>query len=435
MSRKKPIVRSSLLLGLALTAVLGAAVDYIPEQDVLCVTDYPADFPCTPHLLARIDQAFGWGKVRYDERTRTCTVLCALRIGQNDGSETYFQVGSEACPDETLIVRGNVHVYSTWLTGQNRPLGTHQVRALGRANRLTLGVRGKPEVRAALRLDNRAGAGHTITIGGTSGYGSENCGGQLCVFNSTIAPFGERLIGDAKQRDQPVFAGGSDLLEFHHAGVRGVRSQFGRHLTRGVFEHTRFENCGTAFAGNYQTELRGCTFVGCGLALQAANRRDLTIYDCTFEGNAVNWSVQYRRLVAIDCTVDTYAKGRYSNPAASKPAPFFVAKRHLVVRVLDRDGTPVAGCSIKAACAPEVAAEQFDRCHAATGPDGRTPGRDAQGALLLSEVMIRAGDGPEAAPVQTQYVYTIEAAKDGRTARLEQFVPRSSWAEVPLTLD
>lgn len=421
-------IAAAVLICSALAVGVEAAVYYLPERDLLWVTDYPADLPCTPRLLARVDRTFGWGKVEYDEATDTCTVGCSLWIGKNDGSETYLQVGSAQRPRETLTVRGDVRVHSAYLAGEN---SEDRSKARGIVNRLTIGVRGDPSVRARLLIDNRDRVGHTLIVGGFSGYGSENNGGQLCVYNSAIAPCGDALIGERDAAYRSMEMGGSDLLELVNATVNDVGGlAFGRHMARGTFEGVRFERCGVAVHGTYMQVMKGCTFSDCGTALIGSSRYDLVLRDCTFAGNEHNWMLHYKPLVAIDCDIDSWDKGGYSVERDT----FFIAKRHVVVRVVDADGNPVKDAAVRASTAGEPPAAEFDLRHAVTDADGRTPGRDTKGALVLSEILIGAPEQEGGEPPQTTYGYNIEATAGDHTGRVEGFTPRDSWEEITITL-
>jgi len=244
-----------------------AGIHYLPERDVLWVMDFPQARPCTPELLAFVDGARGWNRVAYDEAAQTCTVSCDLYIGRNDGSSTWFQVGSAERPTETLIVRGDLRVYSTWLAEENT-----ESMYLGRqrTNRLTLGIPDDPSITASLLIDNEERAGHTIVIGGFSGYGSENQGGDLCAYHATIGPAGEVPVGQNERGANQMTFGGAGTVEVIDCVVRGIAGRaFGAQFTAGRFERTRFENCGVALHGNYQEIVRGCIFTGCGTGIIA----------------------------------------------------------------------------------------------------------------------------------------------------------------------
>lgn len=407
-----------------------AIVEYCAATETIWVSDYPADFPCTPRLLARIDKALGWGRVCLDETSGVVTVAANLIIGRNDGGSAYFQIGDLAHTNETLIVQGSLRVYPNWLPGENRelhpgrPTELWMLRQAGMVNRLTLGMRDEPKVRAALLLAKHPRGPARLTIGGSFGITSKNAGGQLLVYNSTIASAGDDPIESAHM-------GGLDRLEMINATVRNVRGEWGRYLCDGLFQNCRFEKCGVAINGSYQDKVNAVSFIDCGTAVAVI--RDGILYDCAFSGNRRNWVLNHKgRLVAVDCEIDAYDKGVYSGASSA----FFVSKRHIIVRVVDRDGKPLkdAVVQVQLLGAEMVGAPEFDGLQAVTGADGRTPGRDAKGALLLSERLLRAGADKNAAPEQTEYVYAIHAKVDGREAQLEDFTPHRSWEEVVLVV-
>jgi hypothetical protein len=408
-----------------------AAVEYCAATETIWVSDYPADFPCTPRLLARIDKTFGWGRVYLDEGNSVVTVAANLMIGRNDGSSTYFQIGDPKHTNETLIVQGSLRVYPNWLTGENRelhpgkPTQLWMLRQAGLVNRLTLGVRDDPNIHAALLLEKHPRGPAQLTIGGFFGYSSKNAGGQLLVYNSMIASAGDDPI-------ETVNMGVLDRLEMINATVRNVRREWGRLLGSGLFQNCRFEKCGVAITGYYQDKVNAVSFIDCGTAVSVA--RDGVLYDCVFSGNRRNWSLNHNgRLVAVDCEIDAYDKGAYSGASNA----FFVSKRHVIVRTLDRAGNPLKNAAVQVQLlgAERVGAPEFDNLQAVTGTDGRTPGREAKGALLLSERLLRAGADTNAAPEQTEYVYAIHAKADGREAQLGNFTPRRSWEEVALVVE
>lgn len=148
------------------------AIEYLPDANVIQVTGFPAERPCTPADLLRADQAFGWGKLIYCPTSGIYTLDCGLSIGRNAGASKYFQIGAAGHSSETLVVRGNVRACPTWLKGENPDWPSHKIRGMKQRNRLTLGMAGRPEIQAQLLLDNQTRAGYLLMIGGTSGYGS-----------------------------------------------------------------------------------------------------------------------------------------------------------------------------------------------------------------------------------------------------------------------
>ncbi len=413
---------------IAITICLSAhgAVNYLPDRDLLWVTDYPAELPCTPGLLARVDAAFGWGKVQYDEASDTCTIGCSLWVGRNDGSDTWFQVGSPECPAETLIVRGDLRVHPTYLSTDN---GEDWRRGNLSSNRLTVGVKDDPSVRARLLIDNSDRAGYVLIVGGPSGYSSESNGGELCVYHSTIAPLGEVRIGEKAAGSNSMPMGGQKLIELIDATVSDVAGlAFGRNMAAATFEGVRFERCGGAVHGTYMQTMTGCTFADCGSAIVGSSRFDIVLRDCTFVGNERNWTLLYKPLIAIDCDIDSLDKGSYS----AERGTFFIAKRHVVVQVVDAQGKPVKGAEVRASTPQAPPATEHDLGQAVTDAAGRTPGRDATGALVLSEVLLRAPAEEGGDPRQIDYSYTIEVRAGDRSGRLDDFTPRESWQEVTI---
>jgi len=422
--------RAAAMLMLLSVATATGGIDYVADTDTLCVRDYPPERPCTPGDLVRADSAFGWGKVEHDPDGDVWIVRCNLRIGKNDGSSTYFQVGSARHPRQTLHVHGNVRVYPTWLPGQNA--GTWRLpRSRGIVNRLTLGVSGSREIGGVLLIGNARRQGRTLVVGGFEGYLDKNSGGQLCVYNGRIAACGSVPIGSHTKRNRPVFMGGKDRLELVDAAIANVAGlALGKRLTEGTIVNCRFENCGTALQAHYQKEVTGCTFANCGTAVVSASRNPMVLRDCTFTGNRCNWSVPYHALILIDCTVDDPSKGRY----AAERETFAVSKRHVVVRVVHPDGRPARGAVVQAVPDGEPPFPRMDLLSVQTGRDGCTPGKGATGSLLLTEWVIRAPRAPDASGRPTPLTYTIKATAGQSTGIVERFVPSESWGTVTVRL-
>ena len=85
---------------------LFAGVQYDSRHNILWVTDFPAGFPCTLERLLSADAACGWGKVSWHDRDNTYTIDAHLYIGADDGTDTYFQLGTRTDPAPTLVVNG-----------------------------------------------------------------------------------------------------------------------------------------------------------------------------------------------------------------------------------------------------------------------------------------------------------------------------------------
>ncbi len=402
------------------------AVEYCPATETIHVADYPADFPCTPRMLARIDRTFGWGRVHADADGKTVIVAANLVIGWNDGSSTFFQIGDAACPDEILIVQGELRVYPNWLAGENRDLTPGKatelwmLRRTGLVNRLQLGVADVPGIHGALLLEKHARGPCRLVIGGFYGVSSKNAGGQLLVYNSLVSGRGDEPI-------ETAWMGGIDRLELINATVRGVKGVFGRMLGSGTYLNSHFEKCGVAVSGTYQAEVRGCTFQDCGTAVDVT--RDGVLRECRFAGNRLDWALNHKgRLVAVDCEFDAADRGTCSG----QPGAFFVSKRHVVVKTADRAGRPLAGAVVKIVPPGVMPAGEFDNYQAITGVAGRTPGPGETGALILTDIHIAAGrDGRLD---RTEYGYTVQVSHGQRMAERKDFTPRASWEEFELVI-
>jgi hypothetical protein len=298
-------------------------------------------------------------------------------------------------------------------------------------NRLWVGHPDRSAITAGLLIDNRERAGRTLVVGGFSGNASDNYGGELGVFNSTLGALGGVPVGLGKP-PKPVVMGGKRRVAFVRATVRDIGTEF-RRLSEGVYTDSRFENCGGPVNGTYQTRVRGCTFTGCGTAVAGPTRSEigcLLLDNCVFRGNRLNWAVRQRPIVAVDGEIDTYTNGVYMKT----PSSFFMSKRHVVVRVVEAGGKPVKGAAVRATCAGEPPVPELDVCHALTGEDGRTPGPNAKGALLLSHLMVRGASGDGGAPEETTYTHTIEAKAGDGIGRIEGVVPGTSWQELAVTV-
>ncbi len=400
-----------------------AGIEYVKAENRIQVTGYPKERPCTPADLVRADRIFGWNKVTYDPKIDTCKLDCGLTIGRNDCSSTYFQLGSTDHPCETLIVKGPLRVYSTWLKDENKDLAYHHIRGLKRNNRLTLGVPGHPEIKARFLIDNRDRKGYSITIGGTSGYGRDNGGGELHVYNSEIGPCGDVRIGEKKRRFTPVYMGGAHSVILDGAIIRGVTGRFARNLFAGKVTGTTFENCIGGYIGNFQKVINNSKFLNCKLGLNGSLRHDLFIYDCVFKGNAKNWSLTRRPLIAIDCKIDSFDKGVYSK---NKKAAF-VSKRHVIVKVTDSAGRPIRKAKVKFVPDSKPFYNSSDVNAAITGNDGLTPGKSKSGVLLLSEIMADSTG-------KTGYQYVLTAQKGNKTGTIKNLSITESWKTITIQI-
>jgi len=429
---------------LAIATVLGIAgscaggIFYDETAQAIRVIDFPKEFPCTPARLLYMDRLYGWGKVSYEEHADTYTITADLHIGANDGTETYFQVGSASHPRETLVMRGNLVVYPYWIEGENKEESYSRAKKV--VNRLTLGVRGDSSVMAGLRF-KASPPGHTLYLGRIplpDGKLKVGRGGQLHVYYGSITGPGETPVPKG-ERPLGMYLTGEEVV-LDHARL----SSFLGFMTYGMNHNAKvqdsiFENAGTGII-NGRHDIKRCVFRNCGIAVRDYGSLDAILTDCVFENNDRNWTLEYtnKGLVCIDCTINPPRKDNVyrcwiSRRTKKKQYPSFVSKRHILVEVADEKGAPLRGAQVSVKCEQGTFAAAENRFQT-TDDAGRTPGKGDTGAILLAELVRKATDVLNK-PAVTEYSYTIEAEAPGYApARLKNFRPEKSWQVVHVVL-
>ena len=426
------------------------AIEYDAALDAYRVSDYPKEYPCTPELLAEMDGLLGLGKVARDRETGACTVTCNLLIGSNDGTDTYFQVGSLKHPRETLVMRGDLYVCPYYITGESRHSQWWHARQ--RINRLTIGDEGNPAIRAALKFDAPASGERFWLVTGERPQPAGKCtvgrGGQLVVWNGLVTAVkqtrGHEIAGLRLRGDGFVFV--NSVLSW----VKGM-------MTYGAYTGWRktirvvnsmFAHGGVAVVGGKQ-ELTNCRIVECGTAVLDYGSINVVLKGCTFEGNQHNWNLRFPSkaspaLICIDCDTGPPRAGNLmqqqetasirSSRAKGVPlrSPQLISKRHIVVQVIDAEGKPAPNAEVTVQ--PEQSGTDIDegrRYH--TDSAGRTANSDCPEAILLPEqrqVVIDAATPSNA----TEFTYTISATAHGRTAEVKGIRPDRSWKVVTIQL-
>lgn len=424
------------LLGLG--AQDGAALcRYLPESNTIWVHDYPADMPCTPALLLRTDRMFEWGLVEYAPESDTYTINANLRLGYNDGADTFFQIGSREHPRETLVLKGNLVLYPEFFGGQNR----HR-RGI---NRLTIGVKDDPSVRAALKFHNEPGQYHTL-LSGAYYEGADrptkkgSYGGQLHVYHSLIT---------AAIQDRPHAIGAAGNRHFYIPGAYGYVAlrqatiswvagviAFGMTAKCSDVADSIFEHSGYALINSEQAAVN-CIFRNLKTAIMDwGGPLDALLTNCRFEDNDANWSLSRGRLRCVDCVFGAPKKGNIykswpEQQAGTKPYAYFESSRHVMVRVQDRQGEPIAGARIEVT----TALNPLERKIVFTGNDGQTPGQGTEGALLLIERRETA-TAVENSPEIVDFTYDLAVTASNRqNAIVSNLAPTQSWMMVTVALD
>lgn len=419
-----------------------AAVYYDKPSNCLRVIDYPEQAPCTPAILAAIDRYNGWNIVRCEATTDTWTVDADLWIGSNDGTETYFQLGSRGHPREVLQVKGNVVVHPDWIQGVNE--GAQWWYPKQRyVNRLTLGASNDPGIAATLSLDSITTNAHGVYVGlvpaapGRPAVSGE--GGQLHVFHGTITA----LTPDTAHALAGCTLIGNSLI------LRGATlSWINGHMSYGmnprwlhpcIVEDTIFEHGGTATYGG-QMELSRCTLRDVQTAVADSGDLDAVFKDCVFSNNVCNWYLASggKGLTCIDCAIapargnDIY-QARDIPKTGQRQYPKIVSKRHVIVKVTDPAGNPVTNAVVTIANdqGERNAAEQNK---AFVNVAGLTPGRGDWQAILLSEFLRQATD-IENKPAVKEYSYGLSVQAPGyEPAARAGYKPVKSWETITIVL-
>ena len=441
---------ATLIAGMwAVTPVLGD-IEYDAELDAYRVSDYPKEYPCTPELLAEMDGLLGLGKVTRDRGTGACTIACNLLIGSNDGTDTYFQVGSLKHLRETLVMRGNVYVCPYYITGESRHSQWWHARQ--RINRLTIGGEGKPAIQAALKFGALASGEQFWLVTGERPERDGKCtlgrGGQLMVWNG--------LVTATKQAKGHEIAGlrlRGDGFLFVNSTLSWVKGM----MTYGAYSGWRktirvadsvFAHGGVAVVGGKQ-ELTNCRIVGCNTAVLDYGSIDVVLRNCTLEGNQHNWNLRFPgkaspALVCVDCDIGPSTTGNLMQQqetasirgfrAKGVPlrSPQLISKRHIVVQVIDADGKPIPNAEITVR-QEQPGADIDEGRRYQTDRAGRTVDSDCPEAILLPEWRQVVTDAT-ASSSATEFSYTVSAAAHGRTAEVKGIRPDRSWKVVTIQL-
>lgn len=434
----KRVVCGCLLMTVAILAgqrPAAALCLYQPEAKAIWVYDYPRSMPCTLKQLLAADKMFEWGLVTYDLTNDTYTVAANLKIGSNDGSDTFFQIGSREHPRETLIMKGNLVLFPGTITGRTRE------SQLG-VNRLTIGLADDDAVRASLKIYNEPGQFHTI-LAGSYYQGSDHpspiavYGGQLCVYNGTITAAiqdKQHAIGAAGGRHM-YLPGRVVLRNATISWVAGVIA-FGMNAAYSEVVNSVFENSGYALI-NQEQAATNCVFRNLGIAVRDwGGPLDALLTDCTFENNDANWSLSRGRLRCVDCVFGPPRKGNsYKSGPQQKegkaPYAYFRSSRHVIVEVKDAAGKPIKGARVEITTPQDA----LFRHIASTGTNGRSAGRGSGNALLLTEREETATAIPDQ-PRVTEYRYALSiSASNYAPATIAALKPQESWKIIPVVLE
>lgn len=386
---------------------ISSEVDYNPEDRTVRVRSFPKESPCTPDAVFNADRREGWRVMTYSGDTDTFTLNGSLVIGDSDGTETYFRIGSEKHPKVTLVLTGNLVLHEP--RRERYTIYLHQ-------NGLTAGNAAKPEIQPRILFDCSRDDQFGFSAGG---------GNLLHVHNARFSA----LTSDGKHDfffsvDHRISSRGDMILkdsEFSHftsARIPGWDSR----ISHCVFEHGHeLYGCGL-YAEN--CVFRNVSFVDHGAAYEGLLRCRL--------GENVGIYLKYATgMMATDCFFADTAKQPevqfWKNPqTGTMHYPSFIALRHLVVRAVAGDGEPVPDARVTLAC-DQNDLSAVHHGFARTGEDGRTPGIRQSKALFVTDWYRRVNPKTEQAETK-EFTYTVTVMADGfEPARLTGMNPDQSW--------
>lgn len=390
---------------------LAADITYDGGQDTIVITGFSEDVPCSPWTLYLADKMNGWGRVSFDKTSGTYTVQSRLMVGDHSGSDTWFQIGSAAFPTETLVVKGDLTVFPTFITGLN-PESDYRLAKPGR-NVLVLGDPRDPNVKATLKLGANAG----LSIGFIEELSrSPQYGGGMRVYNSRVtaednvdtARFGGRFIRFPRKSE--IILRNAEISQFK-SDIYSLGYQ------------TSVENCVFAKGRGVILDrviLRDCTFENMDEAIYDFGGVDATLINCVFKNNKRNFCLRFDNGVnCVDCeigeaaTPDIVTAWRRDGKTIY---PKIVSRRHVTVSVADAENNAVAGAKV-------TISDGVETIDSITGKDGATP------RLLLREYTKQATDN---APQTTVYVYVVRVEKDKEHVELLDYLPQKGNTNIRL---
>ncbi len=416
LTASKALLAALAALALATLAPAGAGAGQVvfdPEAGAIRCLEFPAEAPCRLAQVLEADRAGNWGKVTYDRASDTYTVRTDLVVGTGDGTQSVLQVGGPDAKRERLVMYGDLIVAEPkkrgWQIYQahnglriglyeddtvtptvlfaceepgERELVVHGGNIFWVCHAKVSALTEKPENRFALTVDGRI------------------VWGDLRLIRSTISWFTEARINtdaDAYVR-RMIFEHGGELRGDQYLVDSAVR-----HMDCGLRDHG---------------------------GLQAVLVR------CRFENNTMNYELLYGPwgILAVDCFFGaaqdppalrayTWPRGRHEGQTTR---PAFVSRRHLVVRVRDASGAPVAGAQVAVACEQD-APGAVGRGIAVTGADGATPGLRETDALYVTDEVTRPEAGTGEVTTHA-YTYAVTVAADGYApVTVEHVDPDQTW--------
>jgi len=356
-----------------------------------------------------------------------------LYIGSKFGpTSTFFQLGSDKRPHETLIVHGDVAVCVDGTCG----LSSRKKKPTF-INRLTLGVENNKKVKPILMISSSPQKPRTLSIGARPEI-PKYPSGQLFVYRGAIRPADPLLqIGGHKNKLLTYWTGYKVVLR--NAELSGFKCSF-YFISRNVqIQNTVFDNCAGIYGFSTKNPIQNCVFSNCRAAIRGPHGKLRRVENCVFENNQRNWILNNIDIFElIDCDIGTCSMGNLYIKKKSGCFKKFqewrtmaVSRRHVFFKVVDEDGNPVAKATINTFC-------EFSglNINARTGADGcHPPGFDREKAVLLTEYTEKATDIPSK-PCRKDFFYDITINAPGfKSATIAKYAPKKSWEPIRVTLE
>ena len=415
-------------------------VVYQEKDNALWITDYPESDPCTPMKLYELDQKNGWKKVEYDKATDTFKIDASLWIGNNQNTNTYFQVGDDQHPEIALIVKGNVFVKPYWERGKNPGKNWWSRKGKRYINRLTLGNQSNDKIKPVLKIDNSVRKGYSLIIGG--GKINNIHGGQLHAYNATITAASmdkKSAIGViAGKSAGRIFLGGyqgnilQNVVLSHAAGMMSyaIYNRF-----KDSMNNVTFSDGGIALSSS-MTSISDCVIKNCRVGIYDMGNLNLTMRNCKLENNQTNWDLRNggKGITFIDCEIGE-PKNRNvllkRQKAGRTIYPQVILKRHIIIKVTDKDGKPVPKAQIK--ITPDITDSDLEELIFTTDKQGMTSGKGSSNAIMLVEEKLQASE--TLTPVNRKFSYTITAEVPWLSpSQIKNFKPTKSWETITISL-
>lgn len=406
------------LIACAFCTVAAAGVHYDAQSNILWVIDYPRDTPCTPQRLWTADRLHGWGAVSRDMHTgRQYTVNAELRIGADNGTDTYFRIGNADPAPLTFVMNGDLRIMNS---GNSVHGGTG-------VNALFVGAADDAPGKTTLLLAPEAGL---LAGARRAGEGDSDRLKILPVSGLEIT-MNRATVSCAQQEAQfdRLWLKGArvDLCDVHVS-----RAQNGVYILgqqKSTVERVVFEDCGVAlhhFWGRAGVTVRHCVFRKCEVALNAPNR--IEVLDCLFEQNTRNWVVRNMDwLIFRDCGIheprgsNLFELGETAARLGWPSRMEFRVTLHVAVR--DASGNPVPQSAVTAR---DSSGEITKRT--VTDDNGRAP-------LVLPASRLTGTSIPNQ-PETREMTYELHvSAKGFSDSMLKGIDPKQCLAPLNITMD